>query len=261
VSDIGEPPGPEPDEATFAAEGNVIRVQRRRRNRFVLTGSAASALLLLAAIWVYQEHQNDDPQTSAVVGPPRNTGSPLSLPAPALTMTMAGEPVRGATVTLTVHGLDAVHTVSGGDRVGTGGGETGIVDRHGFAVIEFHVPNALSGADDIIPVVPGDPYLLTFSPRMPTGGQPGSLRFDVTAAAPNKPYPATAVRGAAECGAPPLEIDFDGREWLPDQPERFPMATKSFAGTFTILAERSGQFVATDGTTTNFTPADTGYAC
>jgi hypothetical protein len=195
--------------------------------------------------------------------------------APTLTIT-TGEPVRGTAVTVTVHGLQEtrgqqvdvtlmtpgpVHTTSGGDRVGYMGVASAVVDDHGAAVIDFQVPNALSGEDDIIPLVPGDPYLLGISPRSPTGGRPEAIPFRVVAAARNKPYPVTAGRGAAECGAPPLEIDFDGTEWLPDEPDDFPTATGTFPGTFTILTDRSGQFVGSDGTTTTFTPAVTGYSC
>ena len=69
-----------------------------------------------------------------------------------------------------------------------------------------------------------------------------------------------ARRGAQECGAPPLEIDFDGALWVPDDPAAFAAGTELFPGRFTILTERSGQLVAS-GATTVFTRATSGYSC
>lgn len=244
----------------------------RRRGSRVVAAVVASALVLAGALaYTWQQSAGRD-SPSSDNGPV--TTEPPSPKAPTITIT-AGEPVRGSAVTVTVQGLvevrgqevdvtiktsGPIHTTSGGDRVGYSGVASALVDDGGTAVIDFQVPNALSGEDDVIPLVPGEPYLLEISSRDPSGGDPEAIPFQVVPAERNKPYPVTARRGARECGAPPVEIDFDGSEWIPDDLEHFPSATQTFPGTFTILTERSGEFVASDGTTT-FTQAATGYSC
>jgi hypothetical protein len=188
---------------------------------------------------------------------------------PTLTIT-AGEAVRGTTVTVKVGGLVATRgrhvdvqvttagpvSAGGRDVVGYGGAGTADVDGTGAAVFDVRVPNALSGEDDVIPLVPGTPYLL----ELTAGDASEHVPFQVVAARPNTPYEVTARRGAQECGAPPLEVDFDGTLWVPDDLSAFPNETELFPGTFTMLTDHTGQLDAS-GTTTTFTTAATGYSC
>lgn len=230
--------------------------------------AVAATVLVLAGATACASRDGDDPST-VVTAPPTT-----DLHEPTMTIT-EGEPVRGTAVTARLDGLVAlrgldvdvtietdgpVHTTSGGDRVGALGVASSSVDRSGAALVDFVVPNALSGEDDVIPLVPGERYLLAVTARDPSGHDAATIPFEVAAAHPDTPYPVSARRGATECGAPPIEVDFDGVVWAPDDPSRFPAGADTFRGTFAVSDDRAGRFVAADGATTTFT-VTAGYSC
>jgi hypothetical protein len=217
--------------------------------------AAAACVLVTAAAAIYLA-SNFASSTSVVAGPGPG-GSDSSVPVgqePLPThLSIEGDAVRGAVVTLTVEGLEQfrmqpvevtmttiepVPTASGGDRTGTFTLPSAVVDERGAVITKFVIPNALSGADDVIPLVPGDSYLL----RINVAGGEVLLPFLVVAAEQDHPYVVTAHRGPTECGAPPLEIDFDGKTWVPDVPDAFPSGVDSFDGRFTIVSDHAARF-------------------
>jgi hypothetical protein len=281
--------GTGPVAVTPMASSSSDTVSRRRRVRRLVVASGVAAALLVVAFAVVD--RPDDGGTDVAVKTTGDAFVKTGAPAPdattsstersspattTITMTLTGEPVRGSAVTMTFHGLEAskgrdvyltietdgpVHTTSGGDRVGSLGYGSAVVDDDGVAAFSVFVPNALSGQDDIIPVVPGDRYLLILSSRLQTEGIAGTVPFTVVEADRGRAYAAGAGRGAVECGAPPLEANFDGKLWIPAEPDPFPPSVQHLPGTFTVEADGTGRFVAADGTVVSFAPARVGYSC
>ena len=195
--------------------------------------------------------------------------------APAPTMTVsAGELVRGTPVTVGLDHLRATrgraadvtivtaHEVLAGGRKVVGYHVVGstTVGSDGSATITFQVPNSLSGEDDVIPLDPGTEYVLEVVASNEAEGR-DRIPFEVAAAKASTPYRVVVRRGPQECGAPPLEIDFDGRLWTPDDASAFPDDRPSFDGELRVQADGSGTFTASDGKRTTFTRAASGYSC
>jgi hypothetical protein len=187
----------------------------------------------------------------------------------------AGDAVRGTAATMRIDGLTALRGkdaevrivtpapvfVGGRDIVGYRSVGSAAVDRQGSAVVDFVVPNALSGEDDVISLLPGGSYVLEVAPKGQPTGATVRIPFAVAPARSNVPYHVNARRGPEECGAPPLEVDFDGAMWTTTDPGRLPVEQTSFDGVLTLETAGSGRFVATDGTAITVTRAASGYSC
>lgn len=193
-------------------------------------------------------------------------------PPTAITVSPSAPLVRGTNLTLALTGLDALRgqditlQVTRGEPLGTGPRYAyafigdGRVDGDGAAVVDVSLPNHLSGEDDQIPLEPGGEYNLEIGSSTDPSSPTFRLPFEPDAATPGTDYPVTARRGSPECGAPPLEVDFDGSVWVPDSQEPFPAGTETFDGTFRIEADGTATFVDMRGVTTTFRTA-TGWAC
>jgi hypothetical protein len=248
-----------------------LRGRRRRRRRVAVAAACCVLVAAVAAIFVASSPDNSE---TVVAGPgPVEPGTSVPIgeePLPTH-LSIEGDAVRGAAVTLTVEGLERfrrqpveltittiepVPTTSGGDRTGTFTLPPAVVDERGAVITKFVVPNALSGADDVIPLVPGDSYLL----RIDVAGGEVLLPFLVVPAEQDRPYVVTAHRGPTECGAPPLEIDFDGKTWVPDVPDAFPPGVDSFDGRFTIVSDQAARFERLGERAAIFSPG-AGYSC
>jgi hypothetical protein len=248
-----------------------LRGRRRRRRRVSV---AAACCVLVAAVAAILLVSNSDNSTTVVAGPGlgrSDSSEPIGQEPLPTHLSIEGDAVRGAVVTLTVEGLgqfrtqpveltittiEPVPTASGGDRTGTFTLPPAVVDERGAVITKFVVPNALSGADDVIPLVPGDSYLL----RINVAGGEVLLPFLVVAAEQDRPYVVTAHRGPTECGAPPLEIDFDGKTWVPVVPDAFPPGVDSFDGRFTIVSDEAARFERLGEPVAIFSPG-AGYSC
>jgi hypothetical protein len=183
-----------------------------------------------------------------------------------------GQPVRGADVPLVIEGLQQlqgqpvelrvetdgpVPTVSGGDKVGYASLGSAVVDDSGSLSATVTIPNSLSGEDDIIPLVPGARYLLIVD----SADDQIEMAFTVEEASLDQPYSVAARRGSPECGGPPVEIGFDGRQWSSEDLAVLPGSEEQVAGTFTLISEQSGRFERPGHPPVTFSAALTGWSC
>jgi hypothetical protein len=201
------------------------------------------------------------------------THGPIESP-PSPTLAIDGSSARGAIVTLTVNGLDRYEsqqvdlelfsdgpatTLSGGNRIASMGLARSMVDADGQVVVTVALPNALSAADDIVPLDPGGKYLL----RVDVPGQSIDLPFPIAAAQVGVPYRVAPSLGADECGGPPVVIAFDGMEWVPDVGSGVKVFGVSGEGQggFTLTSENSARFETDGGATIDFVPTPNTTVC
>lgn len=195
---------------------------------------------------------------------------------PSVRSSLAGQPVRGTSATITITGLEEfrgktailtvstkgpVHTFSGGDRMGYAILPPASVDESGATTVAFDVPNTLSGEDDIIPLTPGQDYLVVVTTEDDRQGVQIALPFSVIAAELGTAYSVRLTRSDGECDAPPAWIAFDGENWLSASGGLLEAKTTEVTGMITVLSEGVARFELPDGTVTIFTRATTGWGC
>lgn len=201
-----------------------------------------------------------DPPSSATGATPTLTSSDRLVPGSRVTITIRGlDRLRQRPVELTVRTDGPVET-SGGMRPGYMGMGEGTVDGDGTLIFAAHVPNSLSGEDDIIALEPGQDYVLAVGASKSDAPEI-TMPFRVDGAIAGGSYDVVAGRGPATCGAPPLEIGFDGDSWLPESQEHFPATQDLFEGVLILTTADEGTFTSSDGDETVFARSTRGWAC
>jgi len=183
-----------------------------------------------------------------------------------------GPLVRGASVTLTLHGLDRL----AGQQVElafsdglpeerlynykdpAGGMTGGVVDGDGNLVTHAFVPNRLMTGDGShdYPLVEAEHTYDLFV----TAGSSWVIWYRSTlrieAATPGVAYRSlvrnNVPNGTSGCGAPSFEVELDGHNWTPDDAAAFAPDELTFPGTFTLLADNKGRFTLEDGSAVLF---------
>lgn len=133
-----------------------------------------------------------------------------------------------------------------------------VVDDVGAAIVQLPVPSVLVYLDDQTVVNAGS-YTLVF--KTADGLPIGTTTIQIVRAKPGQAYP--ALLAPAQCGNPRFVL-FDLRWWLPDHADAFahsPSENGVTRGTFTLLSSTAGRFTASDGATSTFHLAPTGFAC
>lgn len=246
----------------------------RRIPRVLVT----AAVLTFGAIGFLVVIADDDPRvrtTSASVDPeghPREPEDAAEGQHGQPAVAVRGEAVRGADVPLVIDGLHRfqgqrvylrletdgpVRTVSGGDRVGYASLASAVVDDGGSLSARVTIPNSLSGEDDIIPLVPGRRYMLIVQ----GADDRVDIPFTVAEAVLDTRYTVTARRGSPECGGPPVEVGFDGRQWSPESPALLQGSEEQVTGFFKLVSEESARFERPGHPPATFSAAVTGWSC
>jgi hypothetical protein len=189
-----------------------------------------------------------------------------------------GQLVRGATVRLTLRGLKRLAgekvelAFSDGlpdeglfrSRDPAGAMGSGVVDDTGSLVVTSFIPNRLGtvdGSHEYPTVETAKPYdFFVVVGDFSTIWYRATIQID--AAAIGTTYASWVVnnRGTVACGAPPFEVQFDGRYWIPDDGSAFTSEPDRFPGTFTLLSDSTARFTFDDGRMVPFTQSD-GWFC
>jgi hypothetical protein len=189
-----------------------------------------------------------------------------------------GPLVRGAIVRLTVRGLDRLRgqrvSFAFWERLPDGGLPDsrnpggympgGVVDDAGTLVTNTGAPNLLAtldGSHSYPAIVVGKTYefFVLTDEVSTTLWYRSTIRID--AAPVGTAYTVTVYHPGSDatCGAPPVYVYFDGRDWVPNDGSTFASEPDRFTGKFTLLSETSARFTFDDGRTVPFSLGSVGF--
>jgi hypothetical protein len=198
-----------------------------------------------------------------------------------------GSLVRGTQVAFTLTGLDRLrgrevelaisdalpssHLYSREDQAARLIG--GVVGPDGALVVRARVPNwlvDLDGNHGISAIEPGREYLLFVTVGdTSTIWYQAPIRFaGAELGAPYEVQPFSS-EGSRSCGAPPVALQFDGRNWAPDDPTSFqessgaggtPSHDATYPGTMVLTSASVGRFTGEDGFKATFSEVP-GWSC
>jgi hypothetical protein len=189
-----------------------------------------------------------------------------------------GPLVRGAIVRLTVRGLDRLRgqrvSFAFWERLPDGGLPDsrnpggympgGVVDDAGTLVTNTGAPNLLAtldGSHSYPAIVVGKTYefFVLTDEVSTTLWYRSTIRID--AAPVGTAYTVTVYHPGSDatCGAPPVYVYFDGRDWVPNDGSTLASEPDRFTGKFTLLSETSARFTFDDGRTVPFSLGSVGF--
>jgi hypothetical protein len=249
--------------------GSLMVIEKARRvPKLALLGMAAAVLVPL--LWVLVAAVRPDGQTSMPEVDPNAVVDPAvaasTTTVPPMTVTVEGEPVRGAVVTVAVRGFGAHVGREVAVLVRPGESEAYSVQGHGERVapdgtakIELFVPPVLNYDGPCPSSAPCDHPLVTLGTyRLDVVG--GSMtdvlakgELTVVAGRPGASY-RTLLN--SECGPP--RVDFDGTVWILSTPRPGQQWDRSGLthGTITVLAAERATFSSEGTGAVALKPAD-----